>query len=99
VIDLKEIMPISFLEKEPFTGSYQGMRYRMEKADITVSEDSGKKDTVLRVYIWPQPFCFDKTDDSKKTVETFAFSPEGLAKSVDWMNTHYINEKKRWSRE
>ena len=56
MIDLKEVMPISFLKKEPFTGSYQGMRYRMEKADIQAAEDSEEKKTVLRVCIWPQPF-------------------------------------------
>lgn len=68
MIDLKEVMPISFLKKEPFTGSYQGMRYRMEKADIQAAEDSEEKKTVLRVCIWPQPFCFDKTDDKKKNM-------------------------------
>jgi len=33
MINIKDVMPISFLKKEPFTGSYQGMRYRMEKSE------------------------------------------------------------------
>ena len=77
MIDLKEVMPISFLKKEPFTGSYQGMRYRMEKADIQAAEDSEEKKTVLRVCIWPQPFCFDKTDDKKKHGKPLSFRRKG----------------------
>ncbi len=99
MIDLKEVMPISFLKKEPFTGSYQGMRYRMEKADIQAAEDSEEKKTVLRVCIWPQPFCFDKTDDKKKTWEAFEFAPEGLSQAVDWLNRKYKDSKKRWTRD
>ena len=92
MIDLKEVMPISFLKKEPFTGSYQGMRYRMEKADIQAAEDSEEKKTVLRV-------CIDKTDDKKKTWEAFEFSPEGLSQAVDWLNRKYKDSKKRWTRD
>ena len=54
MIDLKEVMPISFLKKEPFTGSYQGMRYRMEKADIQAAEDSEVIRKICFIYN-PQP--------------------------------------------
>ncbi len=98
MIDLKDIMPISFLKKEPFTGSYQGMRYRMEKAEIPVGENSDEKKTALALCIWPQPFCYDKTDEAQKTRETFEFSSEGLALAVDWLNMKYKTEKKRWTK-
>ena len=61
MIDLKDVMPISFLKKEPFTGSFQGMRYRIEK------QEADNEPTVLKTTIWPQPFCFDKTPDEKKS--------------------------------
>ena len=70
---------ISFLKKEPFTGSYQGMRYRIEKTETPIAEDSDEKKTVLGVCIWPQPFCYDKTEETEKTRETFEFTPEGLS--------------------
>lgn len=54
MIDIKDVMPISFLKKEPFTGSYQGMRYRMEKAEIPASEDSDeKKNRFAGLYMAP----------------------------------------------
>ena len=53
MIDIKDVMPISFLKKEPFTGSYQGMRYRMEKSEIPLAENSEEKKIVLKICIWP----------------------------------------------
>lgn len=99
MIDLKDVMPISFLRKEPFNGSYQGMRYRIEKIEMPLDGDSEEKKTVLGVCIWPQPFCYDKTDEAQKTRETFEFSPEGLAQTVEWLNMKYETEKKRWTRD
>lgn len=102
MIDIKDVMPISFLKKEPFTGSFQGMRYRIEKTEIPLEEASGessKTQTVLKTSIWPQPFCFDKTPDEKKSAKVFDFSPEGLSLAVDWLNEQYINEKKRWTQD
>ena len=45
------------------------------------------------------PFCFDKTDETKKTWETFEFSPEGLTQAVNWLNIKYKDEKERWTRD
>lgn len=33
MLEVKNFMPINFLKKEKFTGSFHGMRYRMEKAE------------------------------------------------------------------
>ena len=99
MIDYKDVMPISFLKKEPFTGSYQGKRYRIEKAEIPIAEESGEKKTDHGVCIWPQPFCYDKTEESEKTRKTFEFTSEGLSQCVDWLNTKYNDEKKRWTRD
>lgn len=99
MIDYKDVMPIPFLKKEAFTGSYQGMRYRMKKVDVPVSEDSEETTTRLSVHIWPQPFCFEKTDDALKTEQLFDFSSDGIHHAVDWLNQMYDNEKKRWTRE
>ena len=92
MIDIKDVMPIPFLQKEPFTGSFKGMRYRMEKA---ASEEN---ETILKVTIWPQPFCFDKTAESEKTTTTFEFTPHGIECAVEWLNTCYDTDKKRWTR-
>ena len=75
------------------------MRYRMKKVDVLVNEDSEETTTRLSVYIWPQPFCFEKTDDSLKTEHLFDFSSDGITCAVDWLNQMYDNEKKRWTRD
>lgn len=51
MIERKDVMPVNFLKKENFTGSYKGMRYRMEKAvsirpapeEVNESEEAGKE--------------------------------------------------------
>lgn len=99
MIDIKDVMPIPFLKKEAFTGSYQGMRYRMKKEEIPTEEGSEETTLRLSVHIWPQPFCFDKTDDTQKTQKYFDFSPEGIQEAVNWLNQKYTDEKKRWTRD
>ena len=74
-----DIMHIGFLKKEVFSGSSEGMRYRIEKAD---TEDG----TRLRLTVWPEPFSFECTPDSEKTSQTFAFSEEGLEEGRQWLN-------------
>lgn len=99
MIDYKDVMPIPFLKKEAFTGSYQGMRYRMKKKEAPNAENPDEMTTLLSVYIWPQPFCFDKTNDELKTEKCFEFSTDGIHQAVDWLNEMYISEKKRWTKE
>lgn len=99
MIEYSEVMPIPYLKKEAFTGSYQGMRYRMKKVDIPVSENSEETMTRLSVHVWPQPFCFDKTEDALKTEQLFDFSSNGINRAVDWLNDMFINDKKRWTKE
>ena len=41
------------------------MRYQLEQYKDPEQEEA---EPVLRVTIWPEPFCFEKTPDKKKTV-------------------------------
>lgn len=75
----KDVMPVNFLKKEKFTGSDQGMRYRMEKTD-------GEEETVLTVTVWPEPYGYDATPEEKKVRKKFAFSEEGIEQGVEWLN-------------
>ena len=51
MLELKNFMPINFLKKEKFTGSHNGMRFRMEKLDL-----EGEDGPRLGVTIWPEPY-------------------------------------------
>ena len=71
-------LSVNFLKKENYSGSYAGMRYY-----LTASED------ILKVCIYPEPWCFEATPDEKKIWKEFPFSPEGLKEALGWLNDTY----------
>lgn len=83
MIDKDHFLNLNILKKEDYTGSMEGMRYRLIKA---ADEEDGPK---LRVTVWPEPFCFDKTPEEKKLVRDFAFSEEGKADAAEWLNCQW----------
>ena len=89
MIDPDRFMSINFIKKEPLTGSYAGMRYRMVKAGENEAQ-------VLLVTIWPEPFCFEKTEESKKQSKEFPFGSEGLKDAIAWLNEQYEAQMEFW---
>lgn len=79
-------LPLNYIKKENLTGSYQGMRYLFQK-----------KEDELVLTIWPEPYCFEKTPDEKKTVNKFEFTEEGKLKAIDWMNEQYQSRRSEWT--
>lgn len=69
----------NYIKKERFTGSINGMRYMLEKGNVD------EKD-FIRVCHWPEPLCFEKTDEEKKTFNEFEFSKEGLDEAWQWLS-------------
>lgn len=82
MIERKDVMPVNFLKKEKFNGSFQGMRYRMEKTD----KEEG---TVLTVTVWPEPYGYDATPEEEKQREEFSFDENGILNGVEWLNQKY----------
>lgn len=97
---------LNYIKKERFTGSYEGLRYLLEKAEIVidtkeeVDTETGEitfienKETKIRVCVWPEPFSFDKTEDDKKTFELFDFNQDGLDKAWEWIGVKQDEQKK-----
>lgn len=81
MIERKTVMPIAFLKKEKFTGSDNGVRYRMEKAE---AEDGTN---VIICTVWPEPYAYDFTDDELKIKESFPFNEDGICQGVEWINS------------
>lgn len=75
----KDILPLSFINKSPFTGSKGKIRYKLWMFE----EDGGKK---IKAVWWPGPFCFDKTPDEEKTEAVFPFSEDGILEIISWLN-------------
>ena len=56
----QEQIHLNYIKKEPQTGSDTGMRYRLSKG----KNDDGD---CIDAAVWPEPFCFVKTPEDKKT--------------------------------
>ncbi len=84
-----DILSMEYLKKTEFTGSYRGMRYRLEG----VSGENGKQ---LKATVWPEPFNYFTTPEESKSSAYFSFDEDGVTDAVAWMNDRYFEEKKRW---
>lgn len=65
-----------------FTGSLQGMRYRVEK----VKEEEVE---YFVVHAWKEPYGYDVTPKEDRKQKKFIFSDEGAQKAVEWLNLLY----------
>lgn len=83
---------------ENFHGSYRGMRYQIGRWPLEKmfgKSEEEKMSGKLRVYVWPEPFSFDKTPDEKKQYEEFPYSEEGVLGAVDYLNAVWEKEYER----
>ena len=84
-IDLHGQAGLPFINKRPFTGSFEGMRYRLRKK--TAMSDGGKaEDVFLEACAYPEPYCFEATPEEQKTFQDFPFTDEGFEEAVAWLN-------------
>ncbi len=86
MIDHNTILSFNHYKKgKAFTGSLQGMRYRIVKEPAKEEDDTDK----FRVETWPEPLCYEMTDKDKIQVQFFAFNPDGYNDLIV-----YLNDKK-----
>jgi hypothetical protein len=83
-ISLKGMFSLALVKKEAYTGSHQGMRFRLCKA-----EDQ------LQASVYPEPYSWDATPGEQKESEFFALTDEGVEAAVAWLNTMYERKFKR----
>ncbi len=91
MIQRSDILSIPFFKKSVFTGSYQGMRYRMAKAKVEDEETE-----VLSVTIWEGPYCYDTTEEEQREISQFPFSETGICEAVEWLNAKWTEQEERW---
>lgn len=89
MIKREDILSMEYLKKSEYTGSHQGMRYRLEG----ISGEDGKK---LLVTVWPEPFNFYSTPQEQKSAAEFLFDEDGVSDAVAWMNDMLFKEKEKW---
>ena len=99
MIERKDILPIPYLKKAVFTGSYEGMRFRfaMVKREVpSEEEETGKEIQVLEVTAWEGPYGFDATSPEKMQSVQLEFSEKGIQEGVDWLNKLWESEPRKW---
>ncbi len=88
MVKIEEILSMEYLKKTEFTGSTEGMRYRLEKFEKKIVSDSGEEhsEKMLLCTIWPEPFNFVTTPADQKQSNEFTFDRDGVEDAVAWMN-------------
>nr|WP_307998633.1 GNAT family acetyltransferase [uncultured Merdimonas sp.] len=79
---------IKALKKEPFSGSYQGMRYYLYTKEDTLS-----------VFLYPEPWSFERTPEEDKEQKDFPFTQEGMDDAIDWINQSYKAKRPYWEQK
>ncbi|MCR5802200.1 MAG: hypothetical protein K6G57_07715 [Lachnospiraceae bacterium] len=91
MIEVKDILPLQFLVKSDYSGSYKGMRYRLE----CVKDEEGNKS--LACVVWPEPFNYATTSEDSKQRASFSFDKDGITDAVSWMNDKYNEKREEWA--
>lgn len=89
MIDKDKFHILNYVKKEEYSASMNGMRYMLKKKDT----EEGFK---LEVVIWPEPYCYAKTEEEKKQRKEFALTSEGVMEAADWLNMQYVQQKPLW---
>ncbi len=74
------MLSISYLNKLPYKGSYNGKRFMFEK-----NENKETKEKSLKVYLWKDLYNFENTPDEDKKVKEFEFNNEGISSGLDFV--------------
>ena len=83
----KTLVPVGGIKKEPFSGEHYGMRYY-----FCADEDK----TTFSVYIYPDPWSFEKTPAENKESKSFPMNDEGMDSAIEWLLAKYEEEKEKW---
>jgi hypothetical protein len=90
VIDHNTILSFNHYKKgKPFTGSLDGMRYRIIREKAEDEDDTDK----FRVDTWPEPLCFEATDPQRITVQRFPFTQDGYEDVIEYLNDKWDEYK------
>lgn len=89
MIDKEKFHILNYIKKEEYSASMEGMRYMLKKKD---TEEGAK----LEVIIWPEPYCYARTEEEKKQRREFALTEEGVGEAAEWLNQQYTQQKPLW---
>ena len=79
------MLSISFLDKLPYKGSYNGKRFMFDKC---VESD---KNCILRVYVWKDIYSFENTIKSDMDIKDFEYSKTGIEQGIDFVESSIVD--------
>ena len=88
-----EALNLNYYKKTSFTGWMNPLRFLIKQ------EKPEEGDPYFHAWVWPGPYIFSMTDDSKKIEHTAPFSEDGKREIVDWINEQYELHKDEWSKK
>lgn len=86
-----EALNLNYYKKTTFTGWMKPLRFLIKH------EKPEEGEPIFHAWVWPGPYIFELTDDSKKIDKTAPFSEDGKKEIVDWINEQYGLHKEVWS--
>lgn len=92
MIEKRNMMPMAFFKKEPYTGSSEGMRYRIA---MVTEEEEEEKVSFFEAVVYPEPYCYELTPEEKKVRKKFPFAEESLEEIRNWLNDTIKDSKKK----
>lgn len=87
MIDLHGQAGLPYVNRNAYTGSYKGIRYRLRK--VTREEEG----SFLEAVVYPEPYSFEATAEEEKTYREFPFTQEGFDEAIGWLNEEYERRK------
>lgn len=71
-----DALNLNYYKKTTFTGWMNGMRFLIKREEPVIKEATEdtpeeKGEPIFHAWIWPGPYIFDLTDDSKKQTIPF----------------------------
>lgn len=90
MISRKDLLSIPFFKKSAFTGSCDGMRYRVRQ--IKAEDET----SLLEAVIWPGPYIYDCTPDEQKESNTFPFNEGGIEQAAEWLDAKWKENPEKW---
>ena len=74
---------------EPFTGSLSGKRYRIKMEKEETGKDENDKPVYRKYFtvaVWPEPYCYEATDDALIERTEYSFDEKGYEEVLGYLN-------------
>lgn len=106
LLERSEYMPLEYIRKQKWSGSFQGMRFLLHRIVEEKPEDAGeasepegkqeKEQVFLEAIVWKEPYSFEATPEEEKQRHRFPFSEEGRKLAISWLEDTYEHHREEW---